>query len=52
MQGPAGILIAFVLGEIRTLLYVKRRDLARNMITHFTVDFVPNVLLPLLGVVN
>jgi membrane protease YdiL (CAAX protease family) len=49
-QGPAGILIAFVTGAILTVLYAVRRDLFANMVTHFTVDFVPNVLLPLLGV--
>lgn len=50
-QGPAGILIAFVLGLILSLLYLKRRDLPANMVTHFSVDFIPNVLLPLFGAV-
>ena len=49
-QGPAGILIAGVTGMILALIYLKRRSLPAVMFTHFTVDFVPNVLLPLLGV--
>jgi membrane protease YdiL (CAAX protease family) len=49
-QGPAGILIAGVAAVILTALYLKRRDLPAVMLTHFTVDFIPNVLLPLLGV--
>ena len=49
-QGPAGILIAGVTGTIIALIYLKRRSLPAVMFTHFTVDFVPNVLLPLLGV--
>jgi membrane protease YdiL (CAAX protease family) len=48
-QGPAGILIAGVAAVILTALYLKRRDLPAVMLTHFTVDFIPNVLLPLLG---
>ena len=49
-QGPAGILIAGVAAVILTVLYLKRRSLPAVMLTHFTVDFIPNVLLPLLGV--
>jgi len=49
-QGPAGILIAGVAAIILTALYLKRRSLPAVMITHFTVDFIPNVLLPLLDV--
>jgi membrane protease YdiL (CAAX protease family) len=49
-QGPAGILIAGVAAIILTALYLKRRDLPAVMFTHFTVDFIPNILLPLLGV--
>jgi len=48
-QGPAGILIAGVAAVILTGLYLKRRDLPAVMLTHFSVDFIPNVLLPLLG---
>jgi membrane protease YdiL (CAAX protease family) len=51
-QGPAGILIAGVMGLILALIYLKRRSLPAVMFAHFTVDFVPNVLLPLLGVLK
>jgi membrane protease YdiL (CAAX protease family) len=48
-QGPAGIVIAGAVALVLSALYVKRRDLLAVMVTHFCVDFVPNVLLPLLG---
>jgi membrane protease YdiL (CAAX protease family) len=48
-QGLGGIIISFVAGAILALLYLKRRDLKANIITHFLVDFVPNVLLPLVS---
>ena len=51
-QGPAGILIAGVTGLIVALIYLRRRSLPAVIFTHFTVDFVPNVLLPALGVLE
>jgi CAAX protease family protein len=48
-QGLGGIIIATVAGAILAVLYLKRRDLKANIITHFLVDFVPNVLLPILA---
>jgi uncharacterized protein len=48
-QGLGGIIISFVAGAILAVLYIKRRDLKANIITHFLVDFLPNVLLPLLS---
>ena len=48
-QGIGGIIISFVAGAILALLYLKRRDLKANIITHFLVDFIPNVLLPLIS---
>lgn len=42
--GWANILIAFVLGAILAGFYLWRRDLVANMIGHFLVDFVSNVL--------
>ena len=48
-QGYAGILISFVLGGYLTIVYVWRRDLKSNIITHFLVDFIPNVAIPLLA---
>jgi membrane protease YdiL (CAAX protease family) len=48
-QGPAGLLLAFVLGGVFTAFYLWKRDLVATMFAHFLVDFVPNVALPLLG---
>jgi membrane protease YdiL (CAAX protease family) len=42
--GWANIVIALVLGAVLTLFYLWRRDLVANMIGHFTVDFVANVV--------
>lgn len=47
-QGMAGILIALILGAILTGFYLWRRDLKANITGHFLIDFVPNVLLPML----
>lgn len=46
-QGIAGIVISFVLGGILSLLYWKKRDLKANIMAHFLVDLIPNVILPL-----
>ena len=48
-QGLAGVFLAFVLGGIFTLFYLWKRDLLATITGHFLVDFVPNLLLPLLG---
>jgi membrane protease YdiL (CAAX protease family) len=48
-QGIGGIIISFVAGAILAVLYIKRRDLKANIITHFLVDFIPNVLIPLVS---
>lgn len=42
--GWANIVIAFALGAILAAFYLWRRDLVANMIGHFLVDFVANVL--------
>lgn len=42
--GAANILIALALGGILAAFYLWRRDLVANMMGHFTVDFVANVL--------
>ncbi len=42
--GWANIVIALVLGAVLTLVYLWRRDLVANMIGHFVVDFIGNVL--------
>ena len=47
-QGAGGILAAFILGAILSGLYVWKRDLIANIVAHFLIDFIPNVLLPLI----
>jgi uncharacterized protein len=42
--GAANILIALALGAILTAFYLWRRDLVANMIGHWLVDFLSNVL--------
>ena len=48
-QGIGGIIIATVIGLVLAYAYWKKRDLKMNIIAHFIVDFIPNVLLPLIG---
>jgi hypothetical protein len=48
-QGIGGIIIATVMGLVLAYAYWKKRDLKMNIIAHFLVDFIPNVLLPLLS---
>jgi membrane protease YdiL (CAAX protease family) len=48
-QGVAGILITFVIGAIATAIYLWRRNLVILIIAHFMVDFIPNVLIPLVS---
>src|SRR5688500_6932516 len=42
--GWANILIALVLGAMLALFFIWRRDLIANMIAHWFVDFVGNIL--------
>jgi membrane protease YdiL (CAAX protease family) len=42
--GAANILVALALGAILTVFYLWRRDLVANMIGHWLVDFLTNVL--------
>jgi membrane protease YdiL (CAAX protease family) len=51
-QGPAGIMIAGLAALVLTGIYLKRRSLPAVILTHFTVDFIPNVLLPMFGLLN
>ncbi|MFL6721049.1 MAG: CPBP family intramembrane glutamic endopeptidase [Sphingomonas sp.] len=44
--GASGMLIALALGAALTFFYMWKRNLGANMIGHFMIDFVPNVLLP------
>lgn len=48
-QGWPGIWIAFIVGALFTAFYLWKRNLIANMFGHFLVDFVPNVLLPLIA---
>lgn len=47
-QGPGGILISFVAGGILSATYLWKRDLLANMIAHFLIDFIPNILVPMI----
>lgn len=47
--GALGIILALAGGLVLTLLYMWRRDLLANMITHTVADFIPNVMLPLIS---
>lgn len=47
-QGLGGIVIAFSTGLLMSYVYWKKRDLKANIIAHFLVDFIPNVLVPLI----
>lgn len=51
-QGPPGIVIATTTGFVLTALFLWKRNLWANMGIHFVVDFVPNILLPLFGVLE
>lgn len=42
--GAVNILLAFVLGGILAAFYLWRRDLVANIIAHFLVDFIANVV--------
>lgn len=48
-QGYAGILIATVAGVILSIFYFWKKDLKANIIGHFLVDFIPNVVFTLLA---
>jgi membrane protease YdiL (CAAX protease family) len=46
-QGMAGVIIAFFVGAAATAIYLWKRNLLILIAAHFTLDFVPNVLIPL-----
>jgi membrane protease YdiL (CAAX protease family) len=48
-QGWPGISIALVLGGILTAFYMWKRNLVAAILAHFLIDFIPNVLLPLIS---
>lgn len=43
-QGWAGVLVSFNAGLVLTLFYFWKRDLKANIIAHFLVDFIANVV--------
>jgi membrane protease YdiL (CAAX protease family) len=52
MHYPGGLMnvvVAFTLGGVLTLFYLWRRDLVANIIGHFLVDFIANVVPRLVG---
>jgi uncharacterized protein len=46
-QGLPGMLISLVLGGILSTMSIWKRNLKANMIAHFIIDFIPNVVIPL-----
>jgi uncharacterized protein len=48
-QGMGGVIVALILGAILSGFYLWKRDLTANMFAHFLVDFVPNILIPMLS---
>jgi membrane protease YdiL (CAAX protease family) len=43
-NGCVNIILALALGAVLTIFYLWRRDLVANMIGHFLVDFIANIL--------
>jgi membrane protease YdiL (CAAX protease family) len=48
-QGVSGVIIATAAGLLLAFFYERKRDLKANIIAHFLVDFIPNVLIPLIS---
>lgn len=48
-QGLPGIFLSFVIGAVLTAFFLWKRNLLAAIFAHFLVDFVPNILLPLIG---
>ena len=48
-QGLAGMTLVLVVGAILTGFYMWKRDLMAAVAAHFLVDFIPNILFPLLA---
>jgi membrane protease YdiL (CAAX protease family) len=46
-QGWAGVMVSFFAGAVLTSFYLWKRDLKANIMAHFLLDFIPNVLIPL-----
>jgi membrane protease YdiL (CAAX protease family) len=43
-QGWAGVLIAFVGGGVLMATYLLKKNLTSNIIAHFAIDFIGNVM--------
>lgn len=48
-QGISGVLISFFVGAAATAIYLWKRNLLILIVAHFTLDFLPNVLIPLVA---
>ncbi|HEY5807760.1 MAG TPA: CPBP family intramembrane glutamic endopeptidase [Povalibacter sp.] len=48
-QGAGGVLIALLMGIALTGVYLWKRNVVAVMLAHFLVDFIPNIVLPLLS---
>lgn len=48
-QGVAGVIIAFLIGAVATAFYLWKRNLTVLIAAHFLLDFIPNILLPLVA---
>jgi membrane protease YdiL (CAAX protease family) len=48
-QGAGGVLISLLLGGVLTGIYLWKRNLLVVMLAHFLVDFIPNIVLPLIS---
>jgi membrane protease YdiL (CAAX protease family) len=48
-QGIAGVIVAFCIGAVATGFYMFKRNLGVLIAAHFLIDFIPNVLIPLLS---
>lgn len=48
-QGAGGVLIALLMGIALTGVYLWKRNIVAVMLAHFLIDFIPNVVLPLLS---
>lgn len=47
-QGVAGVIIALCVGAVATAIYLWKRNLIILIAAHFLIDFIPNVLIPLI----
>jgi membrane protease YdiL (CAAX protease family) len=48
-QGWPGMVLVLMLGSILTAFYLWKRNLIAVILAHFLIDFIPNVLLPMIS---